>query len=144
MKMILAAAVLAALALPASAHDGPQWHFMDHGADIRLSIRSWCVPNTPQRATCAHHGDAWRGGGLPSDGRGRWTTRSHSPRRQRLGARPGVLRGGACEEEPVPASSSHGVHCHLTVMRDQLGFSWPGLSRQRRYSAAQAATRFTK
>ena len=27
-----------------------------------------------------------------------------------------------CEEEPGPASSSHGVHCHLTVMRGQLRF----------------------
>jgi hypothetical protein len=38
-------------------------------------IRPWCVPHTPQWATCAHHGDAWRAGGLPSDGRGRCTTR---------------------------------------------------------------------
>ena len=26
------------------------------------------------------------------------------------------------EEEPGPASSSHGVHCHLTVMRGRLRF----------------------
>src|SRR5580704_4897177 len=45
MRMILAAAVLAALALQASAKDdphGPQWHFMDHGADMHLAIRPWC------------------------------------------------------------------------------------------------------
>jgi hypothetical protein len=49
MKMILAAAVLAVLALPASAKDnphGPQWHFMDQSANMNLVIRSWCVPNT--------------------------------------------------------------------------------------------------
>ena len=64
MRTILAAAVLAALALQASAQDhpyGPQWHFMDHSADMRLPIRPWCVPNTPQWATCAHKGEAWRG-----------------------------------------------------------------------------------
>jgi hypothetical protein len=76
MRMILAATVLAALALqasaqslPASAHDdpyGPQWHFMDHSADMRLLIRPWCVPNTPQWATCAHKGETWTGW---------WTTR---------------------------------------------------------------------
>ena len=42
----------------------------------------------------------------------------HRPRRQRLGARLGVY----CEEEPGPASSSHGAHCHLAVMRGQLRF----------------------
>ena len=60
MRMVLAAAVLAALALPASAHDGPQWHFMDHSAD-RLAIRPWCVPHTAQWATCAHKGTDWKG-----------------------------------------------------------------------------------
>ena len=63
MRMILAAAVLAALALPASANDdpyGPQWHFMDHSADMRLPSALVRAPH-PQWATCAHHGDAWRG-----------------------------------------------------------------------------------
>jgi hypothetical protein len=39
MRMILAAAVLAALAFQANAKDdphGPQWHFMDHGADMHF------------------------------------------------------------------------------------------------------------
>jgi hypothetical protein len=58
MRTILAAAVLAVLALPASAAKdnphGPQWHFMDHDADMRLLIRPWCVPHTPQWATCSH------------------------------------------------------------------------------------------
>jgi hypothetical protein len=58
MKIILAAAALAVSALPASAAQdnpyGPQWHFMDHSADMRLVIRPWCVPNTPQWATCSH------------------------------------------------------------------------------------------
>jgi hypothetical protein len=64
MRMILAAAVLAALALPATAMDdphGPQWHFMDHSADMRLPIRPWCVPHTPQWATCTHKGTDWKG-----------------------------------------------------------------------------------
>ena len=64
MRTILAAAVLAALALPASAKDdphGPQWHLMDHSADMRLPIRPWCVPHSPQWATCAHKGTDWKG-----------------------------------------------------------------------------------
>lgn len=64
MRMILAVAVLAALALQASAKDdpyGPQWHFMDHSADMRLAIRPWCVPHTAQWATCAHKGTDWKG-----------------------------------------------------------------------------------
>ena len=63
MRIILAAAVLAALALPASAKDdpyGPQWHFMDQSANMNLPIRPWCVPNTPQWATCAHKGPEWK------------------------------------------------------------------------------------
>jgi hypothetical protein len=66
--MILAAAVLAALALPVSAQDnpyGPQWHFMDHSADMRLPIRPWCVPQTPQWATCS--------GVKRTDWKGSWT-----------------------------------------------------------------------
>jgi hypothetical protein len=51
MRMILAAAFLAALAFPASAEKdnprGPQWHFMDTSADMNLPIRPWCVPNHP-------------------------------------------------------------------------------------------------
>jgi hypothetical protein len=58
MRLIVAAAVLVALALPAGAAEddphGRQWHFMDHSADMRLVIRPWCVPNTPQRASCSH------------------------------------------------------------------------------------------
>jgi hypothetical protein len=64
MRMILAGAVLAALAFQANAKDdphGPQWHFMDHGADMHLAIRPWCVPHTPQWATCAHKGTDWKG-----------------------------------------------------------------------------------
>jgi hypothetical protein len=62
MKMILAAAVLAALALQASAKDdprGPQWHFLDHSADMTMAIRPWCVPHTPQWATCSHLSTDW-------------------------------------------------------------------------------------
>jgi hypothetical protein len=54
--MILAAAVLVALAVPASAKDdprGPQWHFMDKTANMQMAIRPWCVPHTPQWVTCA-------------------------------------------------------------------------------------------
>jgi hypothetical protein len=58
MRLTAAAAVLAALALPAGAAEddphGPQWHFMDHSADMNLPIRPWRVPNTPQWATCSH------------------------------------------------------------------------------------------
>ena len=60
MRLIVAAAVLAALALPASAKDdpyGPQWHFMDQSANMNLPIRPWCVPNTPQWATCSHEAE---------------------------------------------------------------------------------------
>ena len=61
MRLIVAAAVLAALALPAGAAQdnpyGPQWHFMDHSADMNLPIRPWCVPNTPQWATCSHEAE---------------------------------------------------------------------------------------
>jgi hypothetical protein len=65
MRMILAAAVLAVLALPASAAKdnpyGPQWHFMDHDADMRLPIRPWCIPRTPQWATLftCDRGESW-------------------------------------------------------------------------------------
>ena len=64
MRMILAAAVLAVLALPASAKDnphGPQWHFMDQSANANLVIRPWCVPNTPQWATLftCDRGESW-------------------------------------------------------------------------------------
>ena len=62
--MILAVTALAALAPPASAKDdprGPQWHFMDTAADMRLAIHPWCVPNTPQWATCSHKGSDWKG-----------------------------------------------------------------------------------
>ena len=66
MRMILAAAVLAALPLQASAQDdpyGPQWHFMDHSADMRMVIRPWCVPRTPQWATCSRENTEWRTAG---------------------------------------------------------------------------------
>jgi hypothetical protein len=65
MRTILAVAVLAALASQASAKDnprGPQWHFMDSSADMRLPIHPWCVPKTLQWATCAHKGNDWKGG----------------------------------------------------------------------------------
>ena len=64
MRMICAAAVLAALAIPASAKDdprGPQWHFMDRTANMQLVLRPWCVPNTPQWAQCPHKGTSWKG-----------------------------------------------------------------------------------
>jgi hypothetical protein len=57
------------------------------------------------------------------------------------------------EEEPGPASSSHGVHCHHTVMRGQLRIELARsvaaaslclVPTHLRFSAAQAATRFTK
>ena len=65
MRTILVAVVFAALTLQASAQEddprGPQWHFMDHSADMRLPIRPWCVPHTPQWATCAHKAESWKG-----------------------------------------------------------------------------------
>jgi hypothetical protein len=65
MRTILAAAVLAALVSQASAKDnphGPQWHFMDKSADMKMAIHPWCVPKTPQWATCTHKGTDWKGG----------------------------------------------------------------------------------
>ena len=76
--------------------------------------------------------------GPSSDGRGRCATRRHSPRRQRLDARPGVY----CEEEPGPASSSHGVHCHLTVMRGQLRFELARSVAAARYAGPNAPPLF--
>lgn len=67
MRMICAAAVLAALVIPASAKSakddprGPQWHFMDRTANMQLAMRPWCVPNTPQWAQCPHKGSNWKG-----------------------------------------------------------------------------------
>ena len=64
MRIICAAAFLAAMAIQASAKDdprGPQWHFMDHAADMRLAMHPWCVPNTPQWAWCPHKGNDWKG-----------------------------------------------------------------------------------
>jgi hypothetical protein len=75
MRMILAAAVLAALALSARAQDnryGPQWHFMDHSADMRLPIRAWCVPNTAQWSTCSHESTEWRTAGAAPAYRWGW------------------------------------------------------------------------
>jgi hypothetical protein len=76
MRMILAAAALtAALAVPASAQDnpyGPQRHFMDHSADTRMVIRPWCVPNTPQWATCSHASAEWRTAGAAPAYRWGW------------------------------------------------------------------------
>lgn len=64
MRMMLAVAVLAAFVSQANAKDdprGPQWHFMDRSADMRLAVRPWCVPRTPQWATCPHGGADWKG-----------------------------------------------------------------------------------
>jgi hypothetical protein len=55
----LAVALLIAVAGQAYAKDtkdppnGPQWHFMDKSADMKMAIHPWCVPRTPQWASCA-------------------------------------------------------------------------------------------
>jgi hypothetical protein len=80
----LATAILLVLAASAQAETlpqlkddlrGPQWHFMDKSTDMQLLIRPWCVPNTPQWASCPHQGHDWRGwwrrGGLQEEMRRR-------------------------------------------------------------------------
>ena len=72
-------------------------------------------------------------GGLPSDGRGRCTTRCHSPRRQRLGTRLGVY----CEEELGLRPPRTACTVTLPSCAVSYDLSWPGLSRQHRYAQSQ-------
>ena len=115
---------------------------ISQGGARRVRAASW-------RPRHSRHASAPRRPGLSTRPDPELDRRLHRPRRQRLGARLGAY----CEEEPGPASSSHGAHCHLAVMRGQLRFElarsvaaaslWL-VPTHLRFSAAQAATRFTK
>ena len=77
-------------------------------------------------------------GGLPSDGRGRCTTRCHSPRRQRLGTRLGVY----CEEELGLRPPRTACTVTLPSCAVSYDLSWPDLSRQHRYAQSQRTSAF--